>query len=389
MLTELLIQGLKPKEKRYMKADKDGLYIEVVPAGQKYWWYLAYINGKRKKISLGKWPEVSLKDARDLLVTKKRENKIASFSPTVKEVLMSEIVEEWFRIKKISNYSDGYKKRVRRWLNNYILPKFKNRPINSITSPEILEVCRAIENEGMNELAHRVLNLYSQIFRYAMPFYVQGDPAAALSGKLVPIKTKHFARVTDPRYVGILMADIEKYPRHRVRNALLMSAYTFCRPGEIRRAEWSEIDLDRSVWKIPPEKMKMRRPHIVPLASQVVLLLKDQKSRLEVSGLDGEYIFPSERGPARCMSENTVRLALRTLGYGADDMTAHGFRGMASTLLNESGLWSVDAIELQLAHVEGNAVRAAYNEATLLPERTKMMQWYADELDRLADIPKA
>lgn len=388
MLTELLIQGLKPKEKRYMKADKDGLYIEVVPAGQKYWWYLAYINGKRKKISLGKWPEVSLKDARDLLVTKKRENKIASFSPTVKEVLMSEIVEEWFRIK-ISNFSDGYKKRVRRWLNNYILPKFRNRPINSITSPEILEVCRAIENEGMNELAHRVLNLYSQIFRYAMPFYVQGDPAAALSGKLVPIKTKHFARVTDPRDVGILMADIGKYPRHRVRNALLMSAYTFCRPGEIRRAEWSEIDLDRSVWKIPPEKMKMRRPHIVPLASQVVSLLKDQKSRLEVSGLDGEYIFPSERGPARCMSENTVRLALRTLGYGADDMTAHGFRGMASTLLNESGLWSVDAIELQLAHVEGNAVRAAYNEATLLPERTKMMQWYADELDRLADIPKA
>ena len=137
MLTELLIQGLKPKEKRYMKADKDGLYIEVVPAGQKYWWYLAYINGKRKKISLGKWPEVSLKDARDLLVTKKRENKIASFSPTVKEVLMSEIVEEWFRIK-ISNFSDGYKKRVRRWLNNYILQNVRTRPINSITNPEIL-----------------------------------------------------------------------------------------------------------------------------------------------------------------------------------------------------------------------------------------------------------
>lgn len=383
MLTEISIQGLKPKEKRYMKADKDGLYIEVVPAGQKYWWYMAQVNGKRKKISLGKWPDVSLKNAREILAAKKRENKIASFSPTVNDVLMSEIAEEWFRIK-ISNFSDGHKKRVRRWLNNYVLPKFKNRSINSITSPEILEVCRSIESEGMNELAHRVLNLYSQIFRYAIPFYVQGDPAAALSGKLIPIKTKHFARLTDPRDVGNLISDIKKYQRPRVRNALLMSAYTFCRPGEIRRAEWVEIDLDRAIWKIPADKMKMRRPHIVPLATQVVALLQDQQTRLEAAGLAGKFVFPSERGQARCMSENTVRLAVRTLGYGADEMTAHGFRGMASTLLNESGKWSADAIELQLAHVEGNTVRAAYNEATLLQERTRMMQWYADELDRLA-----
>ena len=349
MLTELAVQNLKPKTQRYMKADKDGLYIEVVPAGHKYWWYFAQINGKRKKKLLGKWPELSLKDARELLITTKRETKIAALSPKVQDVLMSEIAEEWFRVK-ISNFSDGYKKRVRRWLNNYILPKFKNRPINSITSPEILEVCRAIENEGMHEIAHRVLNLYSQIFHYAMPFYVQTNPTVAIAGKLVPRKTKHFARLTDPRDVGVLMYAILQYPRPRVRNALLMSAYTFCRPGEIRRAEWSEIDLDRAIWKIPAEKMKMRRAHIVPLASQVIDLLKNQQICLEKSGLAGKYVFPSERGSVRCMSENTVRLALRILGYGADDMTAHGFRGMASTLLNESGLWNVDAIELQLAH---------------------------------------
>ena len=381
MLTEKIIKGLKPKEQRYMKADKDGLYIEVIPSGHKYWWYLQNTNGKRKRISLGKWPDVSLKEAQEFLAIKKRESNIASFAP-VNKVLMSEIAEEWFKVK-ISTFSESYQKRVRRWLNNYVLPKFKNRPINAITSAEILEVCRAIEDTGMNELAHRVLNIYSQIFKYAIPFYINNNPALALTGKLMAIQTKHFARLTDPRDVGRLMSDIKRYPRPRVKNALLMSAYTFCRPGEIRRAEWTEIDLDRAVWKIPDKKMKMRRTHIVPLSQQAVEILKDQKERIEAAGLTGSYVFPSERGAERCMSENTVRLAIRTLGYGADIMTAHGFRGMASTLLNESGKWSADAIELQLAHVDSNAVRSADNEATLLPERTDMMQWYADELDRL------
>ena len=381
MLTEKIIRSLKPKEQRYMKADKDGLYIEVIPSGHKYWWYLLNTNGKRKRISLGKWPDVSLKEAQEFLAIKKRESSIASFSP-VHKVLMSEIVEEWFKVK-ISTFSEGYQKRVRRWLNNYVLPKFKNRPINAITSAEILEVCRTIENTGMNELAHRVLNIYSQIFKYAIPFYINNNPAAALTGKLMAIQTKHFSKLTDPRDVGRLMCDIKRYPRPRVKNALLMSAYTFCRPGEIRRAEWSEIDLDRAVWKIPEKKMKMRRTHIVPLSQQAVKILKDQKERIEAAGLAGSYVFPSERGAQRCMSENTVRLAIRTLGYGADVMTAHGFRGMASTLLNESGKWSADAIELQLAHIDSNAVRSAYNEATMLSERTDMMQWYADELDRL------
>lgn len=386
LLTELSVQSLKPRAQRFMRADRDGLYIEVVPAGQKYWWYVSQAGGKRKKISIGKWPDVSLKEARELLVLKKREAGISSFSPEVDGVLLSEIAEEWYRVR-ISGFSEGYKARVRRWLDNYVLLYFKGRSLASVTGPEILAVCRGAEAKGLTETAHRVLNVFSQIYRYAMPFYVQGDPTANLTEKLIPLREKHFAKVTDHRDITNLMQEIERYPRPRVRNALLFSAYTFCRPGEVRRAEWNEFDLDRCTWRIPAEKMKMARMHVVPLAKQVVELLRDQEARIKLSGLAGRFVFPSERGADRCMSENTVRLAVRAMGFGADAMTAHGFRGMASTLLNESGLWSVDAIELQLAHVE-NSVRAAYNEATMLPERTRMMQWYADELDRLRDNKK-
>ena len=384
LLTELSVQSLKPKEQRFMRADRDGLYLEVVPGGQKYWWFVSQIGGKRKKVSVGKWPDVSLKEARELLVMKKREAGISCFCPEVEGVLLSEIAEEWYKVR-VSGFSEGYKARVRRWMDNYVLPKFKGRSLASITGSEILAVCREAEGKGHLETAHRVLNVFSQVFKYAMPFYVQGDPTVILAGKLVPVHTTHFAKVTDAREISNLMREISIYPRPRMRNALLFSAYTFCRPGEIRFSEWGEFDLKRAVWRIPAEKMKMRRPHVVPLAKQVVELLNDQKNRIDVAGLSGKFVFPSERGANRCMSENTVRLAVRAMGFGADAMTAHGFRGMASTILNESGLWSVDAIELQLAHVEGNSVRAAYNEATMLPERTRMMQWYADELDRLLD----
>lgn len=384
MLTELSVQSLKPRAQRFMRADRDGLYIEVVPGGQKYWWFVSQAGGKRRKVSIGKWPELSLKKARELLVLKKREAGISSFSPEVEGVLLSEVAEEWYRVR-ISGFSEGYRARIRRWLDNYVLPSFKGRALASVTGSEVLAVCRELEGRGQMELAHRVLNVYSQIFRYAMPFYVQGDPTAILSGKLAPVRAKHFARVTDYRDVMKLMREAAAYPRPRVRNALLFSAYVFCRPGEVRRAEWNEFDFDRCMWRIPAEKMKMARLHVVPLAKQVVDLLRDQRDRIEAAGLAGRFVFPSERGADRCMSENTVRLALRAMGFGADAMTAHGFRGMASTILNESGLWSTDAIELQLAHVEGNSVRAAYNEATMLPERTRMMQWYADELDGLRE----
>ncbi len=206
MLTELSVQSLKPRAQRFMRADRDGLYIEVVPAGQKYWWYVSQAGGKRKKISIGKWPDVSLKEARELLVLKKREAGISSFSPEVDGVLLSEIAEEWYRVR-ISGFSEGYKARVRRWLDNNVLLYFKGRSLASVTGHEILDVCRWAEN-------------------------------------LIPLREIHYANVPDHRDITNLMQEIERYPRPRVRNALLFSAYTFCRPGEVRRAEWNEFDLD-------------------------------------------------------------------------------------------------------------------------------------------------
>lgn len=385
MLTELAVQSMKPRAARYMKADREGLYLEVVPAGHKYWWFVERPNGKRKKTPLGKWPDVSLKQARELLAVAKRKAGIASFAPEIPSITFEEVAREWYKVRVLP-LAPSYSRISQLRLDKYVLPPFMGRTLDSVTGTDVLRVCRDIENKGLHETAHRVLNMYSQIFRFAMPFYIQGDPTAGLVGKLSPVKPTHFARVTDRREVSNLMCAVKLYPRPRVRNALLFSAYTFARPGEVRHAEWSEFDFMRSVWRVPPEKMKMRREHVVPLSKQVLTVLSDQRSLLESCGMMGRYVFPSERGIERSMSENTVRLAIRALGFGADEMTAHGFRGMASTLLNESGLWSVDAIELQLAHVDENSVRAAYNDALLIPERTKLMQWYADELDRLGEL---
>lgn len=384
MLTELSVQSLKPKAQRYMRADRDGLYIEVVPGGQKYWWYVSQAGGKRKKVSIGKWPDISLKAAREMLVQKKRAAGIATFSPDVPDVLLTEVAEEWFRVEK-SDYSEGYQKRIRRWMRDYLVPRFSGRTIASITAPEILEVCRGIEDKGQNETAHRVRCMFSEIFEYATPFYVQGDPAAVLRKKLKPVQTRHRARLTRSNEVAELMRGIANYPRPRVRNAMLLSAYTFVRQQVICGAEWSEIDFGSRQWRVPAAKMKMRQELTVPLADQVVALLEDQRARIEAAGLAGRYVFPSERSANRTMSLETVRLGIRWLGWGKDEMSAHGFRGMACTLLNESGLWSVDAIETQLAHTEHNKVREAYNNALYLPERMRMMQWWADELDRLRD----
>ena len=228
MLTELSVQSMKPKAQRYMRADRDGLYIEVVPGGQKYWWYVSQAGGKRKKVSIGKWPDISLKAAREMLVLKKRAAGIATLSPDVPDVLLTEVAEEWFRVEK-SGYSEGYQNRIRRWMRDYLIPRFSGRTIASITAPEILEVCRGIEDKGQNETAHRVRCMFSEIFEYATPFYVQGDPAAVLRKKLKPVQTNHRARLTHRGEVAELMRGIASYPRPRVRNAMLLSAYTFVR----------------------------------------------------------------------------------------------------------------------------------------------------------------
>ena len=384
MLTELAVQSLKIKDKRYMKADRDGLYVEVVPGGQKYWWFVSQAGGKRRKTSLGRWPEMSLKEAREELILAKRKAGIKCLDPEVKQITFGEMAEEWYRIA-LDGCSDKYKAKNRHWLDNYVYLKLKDRPLASVTTSDVLDCCRMAEDQNYRETAHRILSVCSRVFKYAMPTYIQGDPRANLVSKLKPTRARHYAKLTDPRDIALLMKGIDGYSRPLVRNALLFSAYMFGRPGaEICQCKWEEIDFDRQQWRRKWDSMKSRREHVYPLPRQAVQILRDEEQLLKAIHKDtGPYVFPGARSDQRPMSADTVRLAIRALGFDAEEMTAHGFRGMASTLLNESGLWTKDAIELQLAHLDRDKTRAAYNEASLIPERTRMMQWYADELDRL------
>ncbi|MGH6885504.1 MAG: tyrosine-type recombinase/integrase, partial [Geminicoccales bacterium] len=241
-------------------------------------------------------------------------------------------------------------------------------------------VLRRIEARGAIDTAHRVLQNCGQVFRFAVATgRAVRDPAADLRGALVTVRGSHFASITEPKAIGALLRAIGGYQgTHIVRCALRLAPLTFVRPGELRAAEWPEFDLDAAEWRIPAERMKMRAIHLVPLSAQAVGILRELRP---LTGT-GRYVFPGERTPTRPMSENTVNAALRRLGYSKDEMTGHGFRSMASTLLNEQG-WHRDAIERQLAHGERDAVRAAYNYAEHLPERRRMMQAWADYLDGL------
>ena len=254
-------------------------------------------------------------------------------------------------------------------LNKYILPELQYMPLNEITSGTVLKICRKIEANGLAETAARVKIATDRI---------ENDPTFALKGALEARKHKHMAALTKPSDIAMLMKSMNAYPHAVIRCALKFSALTFCRPGEIRHAEWNEIDFENSEWRIPAEKMK--RVHIVPLAFQVIELLQFLK---ELTG-KSKWLFPSPRDSSKPISDNTVRIALRSMGYSNEQMTPHGFRGMASTRLNEMG-WQPDIIERQLAHVENNQVRAAYNHAEYLSERRKMMQVWADYLDKLAN----
>ena len=267
-------------------------------------------------------------------------------------------------------------------MQRFLFPYIGNRLVNEVTAPEILAALRIVEARGLNDTAHTALQTCGQAFRYAIAAgYAERNPAADLRGALAPVVRKHNASLTEPGQIAELLRAMHSFQGSEVvRLALWFSAYTFGRPGEIRHAEWTEFDLNRAEWKIPAEKMKMRRPHIVPLSKQVLELLNP----LQVITGRGRYTFPSIRSIKGIdpMSENTITAALRRLGFGKGEMTAHGFRSMASTNLNEQG-WAPDVIERQLAHVEGNSVRAAYNYAEYLPERRRMMQSWADWLDAL------
>ena len=289
------------------------------------------------------------------------------------------IAAEWLALQKARMATATHEKA--RWtFDELVNPWIGSRPISAIDAPEILKMLRRIEERGAHETAHRTKQRCGQVFRYAISTgRAKHDPTADLRGALAPVVSTSRAAITDPAKVGELMRAIGTYQGSLVTKcALRLAPLVFVRPGELRKAEWSEIDLDGSQWRIPAARMKMREEHIVPLAPQTVAILRE----LHPLTGHGQYVFPSYRGKARTMSENTVNAALRYMGFDKDTMTGHGFRALASTRLNEMG-WAPDVIERQLAHAERNKVRAAYNRAQYLDERTRMMQAWADYLDVL------
>jgi integrase len=266
----------------------------------------------------------------------------------------------------------------KRWLLSYAYPFIGNRNLTDITAPELLRVLRKLEGPGKYESAKRLRSVLSRVFRYGIATArAERDPAADLRGALTAPKVKHRAALTEPDDIKTLMLAIDDYQGSQtIRFALEFLALTFVRPGELRHAEWTEIQGEE--WRIPAHKMKMKLPHIVPLSRQALAIIEQSRS---ING-DATYVFPSLFSPERPLSENTLNLALRRLGFAQDEMCSHGFRTMASTRLNEMN-WHPDAIERQLAHRPANQVRAAYNQAQYLPERRLMMQSWADYLDQL------
>ena len=386
MLSDTKIRSLKPREKAYKVSDDRGLYLLVNPNGSRWWRFKYYFGGKERGISLGVYPDVPLKyareqreEARQLVArgidpsVQRRTNKIAL------ENSFKLIAEEWLALqsKKLAEITMI----KARWiLNSFVYPRLGSRPVAEITAPELLTVLRPIEARGMHETAHRALQRCSQIFRYAIATgRATRDITSDLRGALAPVVVENRAAITEPAKIGALLRSIDGYVGHPTTAiALKLSPLVFVRPSELRAAEWSEIDLNAAEWRIPAERMKMRERHIVPLSTQAVALLRDLRSIARKS----RYVFPSLQSQDRPMSVNTVNGALRRLGYARGEMTAHGFRAIACTCLNELG-WHPDLIELQLAHAERNKVRAAYNRAERLADRRKMMQAWGDYLDVL------
>ena len=389
MLTDTAIRKIKPGDKPIRMFDGGGLYLEVSPAGGK-WWRLKYrFDGKEKRLSLGVYPDVGLKDARERRDANRKllaagidlsENRKAMKSVRAERASNSfEVVtREWFA-KYSPNWAEHHRDRMIRRFERDIFPWMGGRPIAEITAPELLAVVRRIESRGALETAHRALGTCGQVFRYAVATgRAQHDPSGDLRGALPPTKGEHFAAVTDPKRVGELLRAINGYQGTlTVQCALRLAPLVFVRPGELRRAQWADIDLDTAEWRYTVSKTETE--HIVPLAKQAVAILR------EVHGLTGggQYVFPGGRSPKRPMSDNAILAALRRMGIGKDEMSGHGFRAMARTILDEVLGVRPDLIEHQLAHAVRDPLGRAYNRTAHLPERRKMMQQWADYLDKL------
>ena len=410
MLTEEIVKYTVPKKKKYVLTDEKGLFLEVHPSGKMQWGYRKMINSVRKMFYFGAYPQISLEEARTLAhmetmrLTGKFPNVTSPAASIIdislsgragwkqKSMLYKTVHAEWLEKKIEKTMAQSYVKTIHIRGNLHILPALGDIEIDQIKPRDILTIARNLETQGKVNTAHRVVQICGAVFRYAIASgYADTDPTYSLRGALEQSKSRHMAALHKNNDLAALMAEMRKYRRIFVRNAMLLHAYTFVRPSELRFAQWEEIDLEGKMeWRIPSERMKMNRLHIVPLSFQAIELFVALK---EITG-NGKYVFRTSNHVEidAPFSEAAVLVGLRSclkaMGMEKNMMCAHGFRSIASTILNESSLWNADAIERQLAHCEGNSVRAAYNYAEYLPERRQMMQWFANYWDSLIVIDK-
>ena len=392
-LTDTAVRLAKAGSVERKLSDEKGLYLLVTATGSKLW-RLKYRNaGKEKKLALGAYPDVTLKDARAKRDEARRTADAGNDPASVKrEARIAKRFAGGNTFAVIANeYIDKLEAEGKatvtvaktRWLLSKLTPSLGTRPVSEITPHELLAILKASERAGQRETARRLRSFASRVFRYAVATARASlDPAQPLQGALVSPVAKHHAAITDPVAFGGLLRAIEGYTGQPATCfALRFTAHVFQRPGEVRQAEWSEIDFDKAIWTIPAERMKQRVAHRVPLSEQALAILRETQA---FSG-GGRYVFPKLGSPLKPMCENAINGALRRLGFGSDVMTAHGFRSTASSLLNESGRWSSDAIERALSHADANQVRAAYHRGAHWPERVEMAQWWSDHLQTLRE----
>ena len=386
MLTDTKIKSFKPKNKLYRELDYLGLHIEIAVSGSKSWVHKYTLNKRPTMMTIGHYPTMSISEARKIRDNNKALMKQGIDPQQYKKdqinanATFKKMFFEWHQFKK-DDWSSEYADDVAQRASKYLLPYIGNEPVSTIDPKIMLKLFKQIEHKGVIDTLQKIRSIASRVFRYCVGLNViKFDPTRDLSTEIFKRKkTKHYATITDPKEIGGLLRAIENYKwSYAVGTALQLAPHVFLRPGELAGLTWDEIDFDNRLIRIDASRMKMKRAHLVPMSDQVLSILKD----LYLIDVGSKYLFPSPRSASRHITPESIRAGLRRLGFTNDEITTHGFRHMASTQLNELG-FNGDVIERQLAHCETNKIRAAYNHAELLQDRTVMMQKWSDYLDRL------
>jgi integrase len=390
-LTNIEIQNAKARAKPYKMSDGGWLFLFVTPKGAKIWRLAYRFDGREKTVTIGPYPEISLKDAR-----KGRDEikaMLRSGLDPAQQKKLDKLTKEFASATTFRVVADEYLDKLRRegraqatlekngWLLSFAMHQIGERPVKEITAPEVLAALKSVEKRGRLETAKKMRGMIGAVFRFAIATArAEHDPTGALKGALVAPKSKRRAAILDPIKLGAFLRAVDEFDgQPETVAALKLLPMVFTRPGELRLAEWREFDLDKAIWTIPAQRTKMRREHQVPLAHQALAILADLK---KMTG-EGRLVFPGIRSRQRPISENTLNASMRRMGFNQDEVSAHGFRATASTLLNESGKFSADAIERALAHQDPDPVRRAYARGAFWVERVEMAQWWAEYLGRL------